>query len=179
MSDARWIEIESDFKSAESHFLQAAQLFARLRLKDRDDDAYYLYSMGFMHAMLAGHTSLESGLTRIFAILGEELSSGDRWHADLIDRAAREIPNERPAIIPARTAKLAHDTRKFRHVAAKTYDSFEPTEAVNSVASATELASRIGADLASFKALIDPPANNGGGDGSGGRMGGGPSGKRR
>ena len=39
-----------------------------------------------MHAMQAGHTSLESGMVRIMRMVGEVPPTGEDWHADVAKR---------------------------------------------------------------------------------------------
>ena len=82
--------------------------------------------------------------------------SDARWHEDLIRRVARDIPGQRPAIFDAQTAELADQTRRFRHVAAKSYNQFKAQEAAAAVAAAAALAERIVPVFARFRALIDP-----------------------
>jgi hypothetical protein len=70
------------------HFSRAVQIYRAPGLHDDNMDGY-VRRMAFMHAMLAGHTSLEQALLRILQIQGEEAPSGGQWHADLIQRAGR------------------------------------------------------------------------------------------
>ena len=58
------------------------------RTDDRDRPAL---RMGFMHAIQAGHTSLENALLRILDLMDETRPRGDAWHADLIGRAGQEL----------------------------------------------------------------------------------------
>ena len=115
VSDGRWSDIEADTAAAVDHFSRAIQIYRGPGLQDDSMDGY-VRRMAFMHAMLAGHTSLESTLLRILQIQGEEAPSGGQWHADLIQRAGRATGN-RPAILPAVLARATDRTRKFRHVA--------------------------------------------------------------
>lgn len=142
MSHARWIEIEADLESATGHFSKAVQLYERGGFDSAGLDGYAA-TMAFLHSMQSGHTSLESGLKRILKILGEELPIGDRWHEDLINRVAREIGGERPAILDAETAQHAHETRRFRNLASHGYEVFRAHEAQKSVAAARALADRM------------------------------------
>ena len=155
MSDARWLEVEDDLASAADHFRKSAELFRRGGF-DADDNSGYAARMAFLHSMFSAHTSLESGLNRTLAILGEDRPSGERWHEDLIRRVARDIPGQRPAIFDAQTADLADQTRRFRHVAVKSYNHFKPQEAASAVAAASALAERILPVFVRFRAAIDP-----------------------
>lgn len=162
MSDARWIETDDDFVNAVDHFSKATELFARGGFDAPGLDGYAA-RMAFLHSMQSAHTSLESGLNRILAILGEERPVGDSWHEDLIRRISREIQGKRPAIFDAETARFADETRRFRHIAAKSYNNFRPQEAVEAVAAAHALTARIVPAFIRFRAVIDPPEGNGGG----------------
>ncbi len=154
MSDARWIEVESDLDGAARHFERAAALFDAGGF-DRPGLDGYRAEMAFMHAVQAAHTSLENGLLRILEMLGEERPVGAIWHADLIRRAARDLPGLRPAILSAPLAAAADETRRFRNVAARGYDSFDPARAGATVRAATVLAQGLGEALRLFRAAMD------------------------
>jgi hypothetical protein len=111
MSDARWFEIDAAFAAAVRHFAGAGTIFSRVSAALAPEDRY-LVEMAFMHAMLAGQTSLEAALLRILDLHGEEAPAGARCHADLIQRAAHPIGG-RPAILGAATARAADVTRRF------------------------------------------------------------------
>ncbi|HSU07000.1 MAG TPA: hypothetical protein VLI93_15655 [Acetobacteraceae bacterium] len=111
--------------------------------------------MAFMHAVMAGHTSLETGLNRVLTLLNEETPSGGTWHADLIRRVSSATGN-RPPILDAELSRAADRTRRFRHVAARGYDSFDPEEAAPAVGVAELLGNRLPAAIARFHAAIDP-----------------------
>jgi hypothetical protein len=103
--------------------------------------------MAFLHAMQSGRTSLESALLRILEMLGEERPAGESWHADLIRRAALDLPGRRPPILGADAAAAADETRRFRSVAARNYDGFRPGEAGRAVTAAETLAGRIAGEI--------------------------------
>jgi hypothetical protein len=111
--------------------------------------------MAFMHAMLAGPTSLETALLRILEIQGEEAPGGSQWHADLIRRAGRATEN-RPVILPAQLVNAADRTRKFRHVAARAYDTFDPDDAEPAVRAAEKVAAGLAGAIAAYRQAIDP-----------------------
>ncbi len=136
MSHANWIEIEDAAASAVRHFSGAVSIFATLpTASDR-----YVAEMAFLHAMLTGHTSLESALLRIFELLGEPVPTGSRSHADLIARASRRL-DDRPAILTGKAATAAGETRRFRSVAVHADDNFDETCAARAVEAAAQLAS--------------------------------------
>jgi hypothetical protein len=107
-----------------------------------------------MHAMQAGHTSMETALLRIPDLRGEDRPSGEFWHADLIRRCAA-AGAKRPAILSAELARAVDRTRRFRHVAVRTYDFFDPDEADDAIEAARQIADLAAAAIAQFRAAID------------------------
>lgn len=133
MSDARWIEIDEDVASCVRHLGRAVEIFAQGGLSG-EDLASYKNRMAFMQAMQAGHTSLESALERIRLL-----------------RARSTAPILGPAL-----ADAVDETRRFRHVARKTYDDFALERAAPAVAAARLLHHEIPAAIAAFRNAIEP-----------------------
>jgi len=157
MSDARWIEVDDDFKKAATLFGKAVDVYTTSDFSDDPSDLENFKSeMAFMHAMQSGHTSLENGLVRILDIMKEDVPTGRNWHADLISRAARKTDN-RPAILTDAVMLRADETRRFRNVATRNYSNFRIDEARKAVEAAQFLAQNIVADILRFKNVIDPP----------------------
>lgn len=151
MSDARWSEIQHAAASAVRHFSGAVSIHPRLATaEDR-----YVAEMAFLHAMLAGQTSLEAVLLRVLDLLGEEAPTGARWHADLIARATRPL-GDRPEILTGKAASAAEETRRFRSIAAHAYDNFDESRATDAVAAAATLAELLPTEIARFRQVIDP-----------------------
>ncbi len=154
MSDGRWTDVETDTTAAAEHFSRAIQIYRQSGLHDDSMDGY-VRRMAFMHAMLAGHTSLEKALLRVLQIQGEEAPSGGQWHADLIQRAGRTT-GDRPAILSATLLRAADRTRKFRHVAVRAYDTFDPDDAEPAVRAAEKVAAGFADAIAEYRKAIDP-----------------------
>ena len=154
MSDARWFEIDSDIQSAVLHFRQAVALFEAGGFNVPDLSGYRA-RMAFLHAMQSGHTSLEGALIRILEMLGEERPGGERWHADLIARASNPRPPVRPAILRADVAKAADETRRFRSVATRAYDSFEPDQSGRAIGAARTLSQILPDSIVAFRMALD------------------------
>ena len=161
MSDARWIEIETDFQAACAHFAGAAELFDARGFDDPGMNGYKA-SMALMHAMQSGHTSLESGLVRILQLLGEERPQGEFWHRDLLRRVCMPV-GDRGAVLPPDICEHADETRRFRNVATRSYDRFQLDAAEIAIASARVLAEELPECLRVFRSRIDPPESNGSG----------------
>ncbi len=114
MSNARWLDVEADFASAKQHFGEAVAGFRSGKVSGPED---YWNIMAFQHAMYAGYTSFEAGLERLLRMLGEDLPIGRDWHRKLLERAASELPGDRPAVLGPRLLEAADELLRFRHVA--------------------------------------------------------------
>lgn len=154
MSDARWIDIDRSIASAEHHFRGAVAIFEAIRAGMSDLDRYTA-EMGFMHAMQAGHSSLEATLLRILDLFDEEPPSGPRWHADLIQRVC-VATERRPSILTGELTDAADETRQFRNIASRAYDNFKLHRAQDALAAARLLAGRLRSAIGDFRAQIDP-----------------------
>ena len=88
-------------------------------------------------------------------MLDEKLPTGPDWPADLLNRVSHEVGN-RPAILNPDVAEAAEETRRFRHVATRSYNVFRPTRAAPAVEAAQLLVGRLAGEIAAFKHVIDP-----------------------
>jgi hypothetical protein len=157
VSDARWFDVLADAGSAARHYARAAEIHAMGAFEDLARLADYRDAMALMHALQAAHTSMESALLRVFALLDEEAPTGSDWHADLLRRAAAPMPERRPAILDDATARDAHESRRFRHRAMHTYDDFDASRVGPAVEAARRLAVRLVPTIIAFRNAIDPP----------------------
>jgi hypothetical protein len=153
VSGKRWIEIDRDTSSAVTHFSRAVHIADDPAFR-ADDLAGYTVRTAFMHAMQSGHTSLESALTRILRLPGEEPPSGESWHADPIQRVALTL-TDRPAILPPDLGEAADETRQFRNHAVRAYDNFRPDRASSAIQDAESLAAGLIAAVTTFRQAID------------------------
>jgi len=156
VSDGRWFEVDSDVEAATRHFRHAAALYREGGF-DALGLAGYRAAMALMHALQSAHTSLESALVRILEMIGEERPIGETWHADLIKRVATVRRGRRPAILSARLAEAADETRRFRHRATHNYEGFQVEEIVPTIDAAVILANELESEILKFKNVIDPP----------------------
>jgi hypothetical protein len=157
VSDARWIEIDKAIVSATSNFARGVE-FAQHPSFQADDLIGAAMRMGFMHAVQAGHTSLENALLRVLDLLDEARPGGESWHADLISRVA-QASADRPAILPPNLAASADETRRFRNRAVRAYDNFDPGKVIPTTEAAGDLARLLPAAIATFRQSIDPDPN--------------------
>jgi hypothetical protein len=153
MSDARWLEIDASVASAVKHFAGAVAIADRITADPSGDR--YVAEMALMHAMQAGHTSLEAALLRILDLFGEEPPSGAQWHSDLIRRTSAALGN-RPPILTGAVAEAADETRQFRNIAARAYDNFKLGKAGDALAGAGFLAEHLPEAIARFRQAVDP-----------------------
>lgn len=157
MSDPRWLDVDSDVAGALLHFGRAVDIHRAWTTGVGDRD-FYILSMAFMHAMLAGHTSVEVALVWVLDLLDEEKPSGPDWHQMLITRMARSLEGEyaRPALLTSTLAKALKENKDFRHRALHTYDDFDFDRARPAVEAAIVIAEEFPRVILAFKDKIDP-----------------------
>jgi hypothetical protein len=159
VTDARWLEVQDDVSSAVKHFRNAVAIEAQ-GLSGADDLPSYVGRMAFLQAMQAGYTSLEAVFERILEILGEEKpTSGHDYHAQLVRRVGRPIPDDRPAILDGDLLAAVDETRRFRHVARKSYDEFDVSKAAAAIRAAQTIAVRLDGAILIFRGKVDGAAS--------------------
>lgn len=157
MTDARWLDIESDFAAAVDHFRKSYALYDAGGFEAEGLEGYRA-QMALMHSMQSGHTSAEAGMLRLLRLLGEEAPQGEDWHYKLIERLRRKATgdHERPAFLTDEVAKDLHETRAFRHRVSHGYGDFDASRARPSIDAAGRLAAALPATVETFKRLLDP-----------------------
>jgi hypothetical protein len=153
VSDTDWIEIDRAIASAVSNFQRGVEFSHHPDFR-ADSVVGSALRMGFMHAIQAGHTSLENALLRILDLIDETRPRGDAWHADLICRAGQGLAR-RPPILPPGLATSADETRRFRNRATRAYDNFDPDRIAPTIQAADDLAQHLPAAIADFRQVID------------------------
>jgi hypothetical protein len=153
MSDARWLDVEDSLRQGMHHLERAVDLHREGGF-DGDELGAYRATMAFLHAMQSGYTSLESSFLRLLDLVGEERPIGPDWHAALVARLT--IPtNNRPALLDASLARAVGELRRFRHIAAHSYDLFDPARAGPVVEHARLVVRRIPDAVAKLRSAID------------------------
>jgi hypothetical protein len=158
MSDARWNEVDGDVRSAVRHFSMAVRLHEK-RDRCKDEFETYQVDMALMHAMQSGHTSFEKAMMRILDMLQEERPSGESWHRDLVNRVSSAL-GDRPAILDSDLERAANETRSFRNLATRGYDTFSLERCEPAISAARVLVRGIPEAVSEFRRLVDPPAND-------------------
>lgn len=157
MTDARWLDVDSDVEAAVRHFRNSCALHGAGGFDDSGLDGYRS-QMAVMHAMQSAHSSAEAALTRILRLLGEEVPQGPDWHRMLIERLRHPVAGQqaRPALLPDDVAADLHETRRFRHMVTHSYGDFDVGRAAPSIAAAERLARSLPEAVRSFRTRIDP-----------------------
>lgn len=157
MTDARWLDVESDIAAAVRHFQSACDLHEAGGF-DAEGLAGYRAQMALMHSLQSAHTSAEAGLLRLMRLLDEEIPQGEDWHYKLIERLRNAVvgDHERPAVLPDAVAKDLHETRVFRHRATHSYGEFDVSRAGPLLAAAGRLVTSFPNAIEAFKCIIDP-----------------------
>lgn len=154
MTDARWTEVLDDVRSAVRHFGLSTELFKAGGFEEGGLEGYKA-QMALMHSMESGYTALETAFERILEILGEEKPVGGAYHADLVRRVRRVLPGQRGAIIDDELGIAVDEVRRFRHVARKNYEGFDPVLAGRAVQAAEVVRDRLKGSIERFIAAID------------------------
>lgn len=154
MRDARWIEVDASVASATKHFARAVELYEAGEFEG-DDLPAYRNRMALLHAMESGYSSLEAALERVLAIIDEERPADSRsYHVDLVKRVRMALPGARPAIVTGSLADAIDEARRFRHVARKSYDDFDPKRAEPALAAAAVVRDEFAAAIDAFENAI-------------------------
>jgi hypothetical protein len=69
---------------------------------------------------------------------------------------AGRAANNRPAILSATLVRAADRTRRFRHVAVRAYDTFDPDDAEPAVRAAEKIVAGLPAAISQYRQSIDP-----------------------
>jgi hypothetical protein len=156
VTDARWLDIDGAVASATTHLAQAILLYEAGGFEGSGLESYRA-RMAFMHAMQAGHTSLEGALMRVLDLIGEQRPTGEHWHQDLIARVCRAVEgsNARPPILSRKVCDAIDETRRFRNLAIRGYDSFDVGKARRTVSAAQTILDRLADEIAAFRTAID------------------------
>jgi hypothetical protein len=82
---------------------------------------------------------------------------GENWHRVLIERLCNPLDghNARPAILSMEVCRAMDETRRFRNLAARGYDSFDPNKAMPTITAARVIIDRLLVEIEEFRSLID------------------------
>jgi len=107
-----------------------AQVEARLQEASAYDPGTGKPFASHVALMLAhAYEAFETLLVRVERALGLPPRSGERWHTDILEAAALDLPDVRPACIPSAALPDWHAVRRFRHFLRHAYAvDLDPSE---------------------------------------------------
>lgn len=98
------------------------------------------------------YTAAEKIFERITRDIDEQMPVGPRWHADLLNQVASEIPGIRPPVITEATRRDLDEFRTFRHLQRNIYGHELNWERVHRLAERMpQVANALVKDLLDFK----------------------------
>jgi len=158
VDEKTWRTVLRDIDSAELHFSQAFPLFEMLESLPDPENTYdgYIIEMAFQHAMQAGYTSIESAIKKILSIAGETLPSGPSAHKELLLDSFEHYDNRPPIFTDPDVRRNLHILRAFRHVAAHSYDNFDPNLAQSAARAAKSIGETLKTQILEFIEKFDP-----------------------
>lgn len=126
------------------------------RFQQSSDD-YYLDSVALnLHGFYAG---LERIFELIAASLDEASLEGERWHQELLQQMARDVPGVRPPVISISSRDGLDAYRAFRHVVRNVYAfRFDPIRIASLVTNIHPVYIRVRAELLGFADFLDARA---------------------
>jgi hypothetical protein len=99
-------------------------------------------------------SALERALERLIQDIDGDLPRGRSFHRDLLDRAARAMPDRRPAILLPETRRDLGLLLSFRHAFRHSYGTFDYALAQPNVALAAAAVPQANADITNFATTI-------------------------
>lgn len=99
-------------------------------------------------------SALERALERLIVEIDGDLPRGRRFHQDLLDRAARAVPDLRGAILTPATRRDIGLLLSFRHAFRHAYGTFDYALARPNVALAAAAIPRAAAEIEAFAEVI-------------------------
>jgi hypothetical protein len=84
-----------------------------------------IYQEALVNSIALNLQGIYTGFERIFEVIATEvdlrLPTGDKWHRDLLDQMAVDIPNVRKTVIIEETRLILDELRRFCHVVRSAY----------------------------------------------------------
>lgn len=124
-----------------------------------DQQKHYLNSMALnLH-------SFYNGLEHIFEMIARQIDysfpTGERWHRDLLEQMAKEIPKTRPAVISPLALSMLDDFLAFRHLVRNLYAFDLDADLLKQLLDRLpEALSHVKRDLVAFCQLLYEASNN-------------------
>ena len=140
-----WPDIQRDLATASRHAERAA---AKAALGAGDENRELAIGKHLHDAYCAAETALE----RVVLAIDGGLPQGRRYHHDLLDRAAQDLPGVRAAVIGREVQLALRRLLSFRHVYRHQYEDFDYALAAPNVVVAADAIPRFVAEVEDFAA---------------------------
>ena len=116
---------------------------------ESSSDDFYLDSVALsLHGFYSG---VENVLENIATSMDRQLPGGERWHIDLLQQMAKELPDVRPAVISESTAGTLLGYLKFRHLVRNIYSyRIDPVKLAPLAEGASEAFDEVSRELKAF-----------------------------
>jgi hypothetical protein len=109
-----WQDLEG--AQAEAAMVEQARLRGAAVLADSDD---LIERWIYVNAVASGiekvYSGIEKALVRIVRDIDRHVPEGPDWHATLLRRLARSVPDGRPSVLSPETRRQLDRLRAFRH----------------------------------------------------------------
>jgi len=139
--------IEADQRAAHHH----ADVVARYADRLAEETGQIVVAASLHHF----YAAVESALERVSQAFDMTPPTGPRWHQALLDLAALDVPEVRPAVVSEPTVKLLRRLLAFRRFFRNAYAaSWDPTELRHNVETLRDVLPHLDEDLARFGAHI-------------------------
>jgi hypothetical protein len=104
--------------------------------------------------------SFYGGVERVFELVARHVDglslSGERWHRDLGQAMAQDLPGRRPAVISGKTARSLDEYRRFRHLVRNVYaTNLVPGKMEGLVTGLPDVWETVQQELLAFAAYLD------------------------
>jgi len=107
--------------------------------------------------------SFYSGVEKMFLSIAEQVDGsvpqGARWHTDLLNQMAYDLPNIRPPVLSSATRDALHEYRSFRHLVRNVYTyNLSPEKVKARVDRLPDAWAAVKQDMERFLAFLDAVA---------------------
>ncbi len=90
-----------------------------------NDSSNLIYQEALVNSLALNLHGIYTGIERIFEIIATEvdlsLPTGNKWHRDLLNQMAVNIPDVRKEVITEESRTILDELRRFRHVIRSAY----------------------------------------------------------
>lgn len=90
-----------------------------------NDSSNLIYQEALVNSLALNLHGIYTGIERIFEVIATEidlsLPTGNKWHRDLLNQMAVNIPDVRKEVITEESRTILDELRRFRHVIRSAY----------------------------------------------------------